>query len=432
MLCRNDVDLASEEVVAFHITKDLGPGTIRFKVASRRTTEDLSNEPLTLSTGPAGEYAGKRGGLYYAESRKSSDPILEAAREHNITGSLFEALTGKHLIMIGVGGLLLLIGIMAVINKGAPGVIWVIIGLAVMIAPVAAIMKRRRDIRMQIERDQANRTAEEQRRRDTIANFLAKLERFENEMTEDNAEELRREHSALAVPYELVEDTVRETVVRIGFRLLPHLVKEGPEYVADALDFATEATELAPSKIIEAKRQVFETVLWHLLADDRFSLAHEELLEDFRRKLRLDPDVIAIDIMAMRDFHALRGVTPKRLPNVEAPVQLGFQEICYHHTRGSLLAAPRKSIANALRPGESGGNGNEGTECAVFVTSKRLMITTDVSREVLLPKIYSVELAADRNALIVTDAEQKDAYELSVNDPVYTGAILEMAIAAAV
>lgn len=415
--------------MAFHITKNLGPGTIRFKVASRRTTEDLANEPLTLSTGPAGEYIGSRGGLYFAETHRNVDPVLEATREQNLSGSIFQAMSGKQLAMMVGGVILLLIGIMAVINKGAPGVIWLILGIGLMVAPVAAIMKRRSDIRQQIERERANRTAEEQKRRDTIGNFMAKLERFEHEMTEENAEQLRREHSALAVPYELVADAVRETVVRIGFRLLPNLVKEGPEYVADAIDFATEATELAPSEIVEAKRQVFETALWHLLADDRFSLAHEELLEEFRRKLRLDPETIAIDIMAMRDFHALRGVTPKRLPSVEAPVQLGYQEVCYHHTRGTLLAAPRRLNIN-IAPGEK--NDGEGAECAVFITSKRLMITTDVSREVLLPRIYAVDLAADRNALIVTEGEQKQTYELSVSDPVYTGAILEMAIAAAV
>ena len=419
--------------MAFHITKALGPGSIRFKVNQRRSAEELENEPLTLSTGPNGEYIGSRGGLYFAEKEKSAEsPILELARQQKLTGTFWDALTPLQMGLMALGVIFILIGIVVLMRKGAPGMIEVVIGLALIVVPVVMTAKRRSDLRQQIELERSSRDAADQRRRDVLTSFLNKLEKFEHEMTEENAEALRREHSALSVEYDLLAPVVRQTVTRIGFRLLTELTSKGAEYVADGMDFAREATELAPHDIAEAKRQIYETPLWHLFADDRFGPAHDKLFEEFRMALRLDPEAIGLDIRAIDDFRRLRGVRYKRLPNIEVPTELGYQEICYHFTKGTLLSAPRKiQLPNAIKSAVDKVEGTGG-ECDVYITSKRLIIASGDPREIALSKIYAIDLDVDRNALVVTDAARSEPYELSVPDAVYTGAMLDLAIAAAV
>lgn len=417
--------------MAFHITKNLGPGSIRFKVGARRTQEELDQEPLTLSSDGEGNYTGRRGGLYFAAAERVTDPVLEAEQDRVVKGSIFEALNLTQIALMIIGVVLVLIGIVVMMRKGAPGLIEIILGLGFIAFPVITTIRKRREILTSRERDRVMREAEAQRRREVLGNFLTRLENFENDMSEDNAEALRREHSALSVSYDMLAPSIRRTVARIAFRLLPELTNRGPEYVADEIDRATEATALAPRDIIEVKKQLYETALWHVLADDRLSAAHQKLLEGFRTALRLDSEVIDVDIRALRDFAQLRGVTPKRLPNIEPPIQLGLHEVLYHQTTGTLLAAPKRlQIPNALKPGSEKAAGDE--ECTIYITSKRLLVTSDVSREIALPKIYSIDLEADRNAILITDADRKEPWAIDVNDAVYTGAILEMAVEAAV
>ena len=400
--------------MTYYVQKNLGMGPIRFGVTPRRTVGAIDTEGA-LSTGPHGEFSG-RAAFFFTDATRvnASLPTAKSITTVSFRSSLIDGTSRGYgfVAMILIGALLVLLGLAVVAKKGPQGFVEIIVGLALVITPIVITAQHRRLLRAQEEKERAEREATERRNREMLASYTAALEQLRASYSDETVAAVRREQEALDLPHEIWFPVARRTVMQIGFDALAQLGPARAREVARRMDDAGRAAGLPPHELKTAKQQLYETVLWHLIADDRLGAAQEGELVEIRKGFDIwdTPQ----DTHVIEQLEQIRGVGPKNLPTLAdcgAPLQ--FQEHCIHRTTGTLMAGRR-------------GKWIEDQPCTVMVTNKRLIVSSGKWTSIELPKIDDIAIAADDNILTVEYGGAKQPMHLRVEDPFVTASLLDI------
>jgi hypothetical protein len=413
--------------VAFYIRKTLAQGPIRFGVAPRRPLESIDSDPA-LSTGAKGEFLRRQTrAFFFADNRTAPGAKLPVSRGISATPfwkSVYDG-TQRGWIFLGstvLGAILLLLGLAVIARKGPQGWVEVILGLAGIVTPLVMTAQTRRKTREQEERDRAAREEEERRNRAMLASYLTALDNLRASPNDVALGAAAREREALTLPYEIWCGVARSTVVSIAFDALHRLGAAGIGEVNDLITRTARAVGLSPADEMGVKVDVYRTAAWHLLADDRIAASQEASLRALRDGLELGDNDVPSELGAVDEFARLRGYSREKPPKTDCPAPLGFHEYCLHVAKGSILKRVRERVArkriDKLVPDEP---------CTLIVTNRRLILDGKKRVEILLPKIDDVELDADANVLAVRAAKGIKPFDLQLEDPIYTGAVIDIA-----
>jgi hypothetical protein len=401
---------------------------IRFKVSPRQFAPGESDERL-FSTGPAGEFLGtSAGGFFYSEPEKTGVaaytlPTGAAAGTFKIPTTPRE---WGNVVMMIFGALLVLGGIL-VLRKSPAGWVEIILGLALFATPIAINMKKARDRRLQLEREQAQRDSAAAKEREMIASFLQSLERLKEKHGPDELRQIGVERDELDVPYVVISPHARATVLRLGFDAVHRNSELGSEGIAREIDAAADAVRLSDDDRRQVKAQLYATLVWHLLAEDRLGDFQRKELDHLRALLKIEPELVVQEDSAMKQFAALRGLTRMTLPEQGTDFKLRYQETAHHRTKGTQLKlkGERDVVEENVRRTEPIWSQIRSSD--LYVTSKRFLLGEKKGLEIMLSKIYGLEVDADRNILSIREADRKQPYYVELEDPIYTAALLNLA-----
>src|SRR4029077_20252888 len=160
--------------------------------------------------------------------------------------------------------------------------------------------------------------------------YTSALARAREQRDESAFEQLAREREALTLPYEIWGPTARRSVLDLGFQELARRGVNGAADVARSMDRASAAAGLTPGDSTGVKRDLYETVEWHLLADDRLGASQERQLRALRTALG------GVDSKAFEEFRRLRGITTANLPRQQCSMRLEYREECVLQTQADL------------------------------------------------------------------------------------------------
>jgi len=156
---------------------------------------------------------------------------------------------------------------------------------------------------------------------------------------------------------------------------------------------------LTADDITATERDLYATLVWHLLADDRVGKAQEGELQAIRKGFDIADDDVPIESNGIEQFRSLRAVA-SGLPRANCPVPLAFQEYC-------IQQAP-------LHTG------------MLFITNRRLIIEEKKRSELPLPKVYEVVVTVD-DSTIVIKTDQKKPLRLRTGNPIFTAGLIDFA-----
>jgi hypothetical protein len=382
--------------MTFFVRKRLALGPIRFGVLPRQLVEAIDGEPA-LSTGAGGEFVRRGGkqGFFFGDTTRFDAPSLPVAKSISSMPfwlSLKPDGTPRRwgfLALIAFGAVLVLLGLAVVARKGPQGWFEILLGLAMIGTPIALTAQERKVLREREERERAEREAVDKRNRELLAAYTAALDRVHRERTPESLEALAREREALTLPDEIWVPAARRTALLIGFE---ELARHDAAEAARVIDDVARAAGLTADDAKAIKADIYRTVLWHLLADDRVGEAQEARLRALAEALGYGGDESAAE-----QFRRLRGITAKNLPQGTSPVPLGFHERAVHHNN------------------------------ALIITNRRLIVLGKKQIEVPLPQLNDIDVDVDENVLTIDNATTKKPIVVSVDDPIYTAALLELA-----
>lgn len=415
--------------MAFYVRKSLAHGRIRFGVAQRKRLEEIDTDPA-LSTGAVGEFIRRKtSGFYFAENRlQSGGPQFPTGEKTGASAPFWQSVydgTGRGWAFLGMtifGALLLLLGVANLANDNKAGWALVIIGLILIAVPFIMTAQVRRKIREQEERERAAREAEEQRNRAVLAAYIEALENLRKDPNDDTLDAVAAERQQLDLPYEIWSGYARTTVLHLGFELLHKL---GPARSAEMNDIVTRAARAAglkPAHELAIKLDIYKTVVWHLLADDRLGEVQAEELKHIRKGLDIWDKDVPEEMHAMNEFDRLRGVARTSLPRAECQVPLKIHEYCIHATKGSVVKTVKQRI-----DGKRVDTRVPSDAADIYITNRRVLVQGKKAQDVPLPKIDDVELDMDEYVMTIKAARDIGHVDLQMEDAIYTSAILDMA-----
>ncbi|MEO8217845.1 MAG: hypothetical protein ABI718_12250 [Acidobacteriota bacterium] len=412
--------------MAFYVSRKLSRGPIRFSVDHRRPWNAGDGvDDLRLSTGTDGQFL-RLGdeGLYFSESVERGELQLEPI-EHEST-SLWSWIRPERNLAgvlsatsIAIGLVLTFLGIAVLMSKGGAAAIFEIaVGLALIIAPVTITAQKNRIRRAREEKEREERRAIEERNREIAGEFAEQLKTIPEKHDPTTLNDLRAERASKEIPYDAVSLLARAAVLGAAFDSLRHYEAAGPRGIASGIDEVSNAVGLNPDDTMQTKIGFFQTLVWHLLADDRMHEGQERRLTELREALGLQPADVEKETRAIREFQHLRGVRADSLPVTDATVPLKFQEICFESTIGKLLrnVARRRRAAPVWR---------EAGDASVHVTSKRTLITTKKTIDIPRADLFELEVDYDRGILSMSTGEPK-RYDLELPEPIFTAAIADI------
>lgn len=416
--------------MAFYVRKSLAHGRIRFGVAPRKRLEEIDSDP-SLSTGPAGEFIRRKtSGFYYAENRlQSGGPTFPAGGEKAASAPLWRSVydgTTRGWVFLGMTILglimMLLLGLANVAQGNKAGWAFVIIGAILIAVPFIMTAQVRRKIREEEERERAAREQEEQRNRAILAAYIEALEQVRKDPNDDTLDAVAAERQQLDLPYEIWSGYARSTVLHLAFE---HLNRVGPPRAAEMNDLvsrAARAAGLKPAHELAIKLDVYKTVVWHLLADDRLGEVQAEELKHIRKGLDIWDKDVPEELHAMNEFDRLRGAARTNLPRTECQMSLNIHEYCIHATKGSVMKVVKQRVDGKLtesRVPEAAAD--------IFITNRRVIVQAKKQRDVPLPKIDDIELDMDEYVMTIKSARDIGQMHLQMEDAIYTAALLDMA-----
>ena len=414
--------------VAFYIRKSLAHGAIRFGVLPRAVA-DVIDRTGSLSTGPRGEFLRKRHrGFFFAEDQavRSAELPKEMGIAHTpFWKSVFDGTRQGWIYagMIVFGILFVLLGLAVLAKKGAPGAFWIILAIALIATPLIRTAAMRRAVREREKRDRDEREARERRHREMLSAYTTALTRLREDPNDVAMAAVARERERLELPYDVWSPMARQTVLEIGFAALAKDGPSGAKDVSDLMRRASAAVGLAPSDELGVRLGLYRAVVWHLLADDRANETQLASVDALRRGLGIADGDVPDETQATEEFERLRGFTPNELPRDEPPFALGFHEYCVRVARGSSLKRTREKTGGKrvekIEPDQ---------ECTVTLTNKRIIVDAGKRIEVPIVKVDDVELDADANVLTVRTARTVPNLDLRVEDPIFTGALIDLVL----
>jgi heme exporter protein D len=392
--------------MTYYIEKMLPLGPIRFGVSTRKSLEAIDDD-IALNTGPNGEFVLRRhDGFFFGDTTRVAEPVLPHARSISQTAFLSSlkpdgTLRGYgFLALLLFGALLILLGVGVVARKGPQGWLEVVLGLICIAIPIVMTAQRRKQIRDQEERERAAREALETRNRELLIWYTKALTYLHTDRGDAAFEALRGERKTLTVPYEIWGPSARRTILEIGFDELAKRGVAEASVIAELLGKAGDAAGLTPDDMAGVKHDLYTTVFWHLLADDRLGDPQEKQVTALRVGLGYTDSDLQPEALAAAQFRDLRGVTSDTLPRAQCAIPLGFQEYCIHKA-----------------PLDAG---------TLVITNRRLIIDEKKRSEVLLPKVFDVVVDVDET-LVTVKTDQKKPLRLRLGYPIFTAAMIDLA-----
>lgn len=393
--------------MTYYVQKTLALGPIRFGVSVRRPLDAVDDDPA-LSTGPKGEFIRRRDeGFFFGDTIRVAEPALPPSRSISQTpflSSLKPDGTPRgygFLAMTMVGLLLILLGLAVLARKGPQGWVEIILGAIFVGIPIVMTAQRRKQIRDQEERDRVEREELEKRNHEHLDWYVKALHYVvESNRTDAALEALRGERETLSLPYELWAPPARSAMLKIGFDELARRGIAGSNVIGELLRKAGSAAGLNPEDITGVAHDLYTTVFWHLLADDRLGDTQQTQVDTLRDGLGISDSDTPLEVLSANQFRDLRGVTTANLPRAHTAIQLGFQEYCIHQA-----------------PLEDG---------AIVITNRRLIVDKKKGAEVALPKVFDVVVDVD-SSLVTIKTDEKKPLLLRLGYPIFTAAIIDLA-----
>ena len=385
--------------MTFFVEKKLALGTIRFGVAQRASSERIDMDPQ-LSTGKTGEFIRRRAGegFYFGGQDRFTAPAVPIAPTIRSTPFPTSLLRRRGLLALGIAGVLFaLLGFAVVARKGPQGWVEVLLGAAMIATPIVMTAQERRKIHEQEERERAEREATEARNRQMLASYTAGLERLQSDRSNNAFEALENERPDL--PYEIWSPLAQRVTLLLGFDELANWGADQAREVTKLIDRAASASGLKPEDTARVKVDLYRTVLWHLLADDRYGPTQQEQLASIRRGFGIEET----DAQSIADFERLRGLMPTNLPRVQCTTRLEFKEYCVHETKSA--------------------------DGKVHVTNKRVVIEGDKQRAFPLSSLSDVNVDIDDGSAFARTPKAKRPLRIRAADVVFTAGMIDLASA---
>lgn len=419
--------------MAFYIRRSLGTGPIRFAVEER--SESGLGTGQGFSTGPDGEFLRiGAAGLYLSEERPV-DPLAGIADQVPEKGSVLSYLkpegeslrTFLPLISMGLGVVLIVLGIGVVVrNQDAIGYVEIAVGLIMLIGPVAFSYNHIRAARARERAERAEREARQARNREVVGEFASQLETLPDHHDPKALERLKRDREGREIPYEAVSAYARHATTRTAFRILARIDEMGPEGVAREIETVSDAVGLNDEDGAQVRTEVYQTVVWHLLADDRMTDERKQQVEELGRALRVEELVTERERSAIEDLESLRGISGANLPSADTPIPLRFQEECLHATSGSFVKRVFEKVktpAGKVRRARWAPT----KETHVVTTAKRLILGMKSETVIQFPEIFGMEVDGDEGVLELTVRDRKQPYVIALPDPIRTARVIDIA-----
>lgn len=397
--------------MSFTVQKSLGNSFFRFAVARRRELKSIDHD-TGMSTGGSGEFIRHRPEIFYsADVRTIHVPELPPPR--TLSGTSFWASlvdgTSRGYVNLGLmifGALLLLLGMAVLPKNTAGGMFWIILGLILIVVPLAITAVKRRVVIQAEERKRKEHEERDARNRELLAAYTAALERLREDPSDASLAQVLAENEKLDLPYAVWADTAIGTVLYVGFSTLGRVGPERAAEVAALMDRSSEAAGLIAEDAQAVKQALYSTILWHFLADDRLGAEQLKIVRAVQAGFGIKPDEVPIDTSSESQFERLRGVDHRNAPKCETTVPLNLNEWCMYTTPIRL---------------------RDGTETNAYVTNKRLIVEGAKQLDVPVPKIDDITVDADQQFVTVRASDLKRALELTVAEPIYLAAMLDLA-----
>jgi nicotinamide mononucleotide (NMN) deamidase PncC len=391
--------------MTFYVEKQLPVGPIRFGVSTRARLEAIAGD-TALSTGPKGEFV-RRGteGSYFGDSAIVVEPSLPVKPGINQTPfwwSLKPDGTQRGYVflgLIGFGILLIILGFSVLATKGPQGWVEVILGVICIAIPIVMTAQQRRQIHAEEERQRIEREAATKRDQELLTWYTNALNHLHTDRGDAALTALRGERESLAISYEIYAPAARRVILDIGFEELARNGVAESAAIATLLRNAGDAAGLTPEDITGAARDLYATVVWHLLADDRLGNTQEAELLTLRKGLGIADDDVPIESNAIEQFRSLRAVA-SGLPRAQCPVPLAIHEYC-------IQQAPLH-------------------DRMLFITNRRLIIEGKKHTEVMLPKVFEVVVEVDADSIAIK-TDQKKPLRLRLGNPIFTAGLIDFA-----
>lgn len=396
--------------MSFTVQKSLGNSLFRFAVARRRELRSIDHN-TEMSTGPSGEFIRHRPEIFYsADLRQIHVPEVPPPRTLSSTPFMTSLMEGNRVLnfgLMGFGGLLLLIGLTALVNKkGGVALIWIIAGLVLIAIPLVTTALKRRVIIQAEMRKHKEREERDARNRELLAVYTTSLERLREDPSDATLAQVLAENEKLDLPYAVWADTAIGTVLYVGFSTLAKVGPERAAEVAALMDRSSEAAGLIAEDAKAVKQALYSTILWQFLADDRLGEEQLKIVRSVQAGFGIKPDEVPIDTSSESQFERLRGVDHRNAPRCDSTVPLNLNEWCMHSTPIRL---------------------RDGTETTAYVTNKRFIVEGSKQLDVPVPKIDDITVDADHHFVTLRASDLKRALEFTATEPIYLAAMLDLA-----
>ena len=387
--------------MTFYVEKKLALGPISFGVSPNRRAI-APDDDASLSTGASGEFIRRRSeGFFFGGQDRFTGPAaptLPTIASKPFWESFKSGEPARRygfFALLIVGALFILLGFAVVARKGSQGWVEVILGAAMVATPILMTAQQRRKIREEEERARAEREATDKRNREMLAAYTAALERARNERSTDAFAQLAKERAALTLPEDIWTPAAHRTVLQIAFDEFA----KGTRDLSDIIDRASNAAGLSSAEATSIRYDLYATLAWHLLADDRLGPVQARHLASIREGLGIADD----DARSIEQFQRLRSLTAQTLPHQRCTTQLGFGEYCVHEAAT-----------------------DQGT---LHVTNKRVIVDAKKRVEIPIARAFDVVANVDDGTITVKTENPKKPLRLRVEQPIYTAAMLDLAAA---
>jgi hypothetical protein len=392
--------------MTYYVQKTLALGPIRFGVSVRKPFDGIDGDHA-VSTGPEGEFVRRHDdGFFLGDTTRVAEPALPPSPTISQTpffASLKPDGTPRgygFLALMILGLLFLLLGFAVLVRKGPQGWVEVILGIVCIVVPIVMTAQRRYQVAEQENRERSDREALERRNRELLTWYMKALHHLQTERTDAALDALRLERATLTLPYELWGPPARRTMLEISFDELAKRGAADSKAVAELLQKAGDAAGLTPEDITGVAHDIYTTVFWHLLADDRLGDAQQQQLDMLRDGLGISDSDSPLEVLSAAQFRDLRGLTVAGLPRAQCTIQLGFQEYCIHQA-----------------PLEHG---------TIVITNRRLILDEKKRVEVTLPKVFDVVIDVD-SSMVTIKTDDKKPFQLRLGYPIFTAALIDLA-----
>lgn len=422
--------------MSFDVYKHLRPGFIRFRMDPQRHREPDAGD-TRFSTGPRGEFLARhREGLVFDEpSTGASTASIRSTTRRAPAANRFERWfrttedpksTWITFGLVCAGVILVLLGILVLVRKGPAGWIEVILGAGLIAGPYVVAAKQRRDERLRLEREAAEREADEQALRERVGEVVRLTDSIEELPDDARLAEIDAERRRFDVPYEAFGPLARKAAMRAAFDGIHRINGIDEQETGRRIDQLCAALGMTHEDTRSVKQRICRRLAWHLIADGRMIQPMQQRLVSVAEAMGLRSTDFGSEWSVAEEFQRTRGLTFRSLPKKTTDMHLNFGEVLHHRTTGAVMKPSEVrpiSEADYKRADESW---LEDGRCDVWVTSKKIRITGDTTAEIDYSDLMGIEIDADHSVLILTTPDRK-VVSVQLSDPYYTATVIDYA-----